>query len=182
MLSVSLFDNELLWALALVIGFSVVTVALGEIITRSRRSDQPVASPMTLVSNLVLPTLALLVFLVKVLGQDQANSSVRLVETLFWLFVINAVLSALNALLFAGAREGTWQSRTPKLFIDLVRAIIVLILGAIMLSTVWNLNLGHLFAALGVGSIVLGLALQDPLGNLFSGLVLLFERPLRVGD
>ena len=58
----------------------------------------------------------------------------------------------------------------------------MLILGAIMLSTVWNLNLGHLIAALGVGSIVLGLALQDPLGNLFSGLVLLFERPLTVGD
>ena len=178
----SVFDNQLVWALALVIGFPAVTVALGEIIMRLRRGGRPVASPLALVRNLVLPTLALLVFLLKVLGQDQGNSSVRLVETLFWLFVINAVLSALNVLLFAGAEKGTWQSRTPKLFIDLVRAIIVLILGAIMLSTVWNLNLGHLIAALGVGSIVLGLALQDPLGNLFSGLVLLFERPLSVGD
>jgi small-conductance mechanosensitive channel len=182
MLSLYQFDSELAWALALVIGFPVITVALGEIIMRLRRGGRPVASPLALVRNLVLPTLALLIFLLKVLGQNQASSSVRLVETLFWLFVINAVLSALNVLLFASAQEGTWQSRTPKLFIDLVRAIIVLILGAIMLSTVWNLNLGHLIAALGVGSIVLGLALQDPLGNLFSGLVLLFERPLTVGD
>jgi small-conductance mechanosensitive channel len=182
MLSVYQFDNELTWALALVIGFPVVTVALGEIIMRLRRAGRPAASPLALLRNLVLPTLALLIFLLKVLGQDPANPSVRLVETLFWLFVINAVLSSLNVLLFADAQEGTWQSRTPKLFIDLVRVIIVLILGAVMLSTVWNLNLGHLIAALGVGSIVLGLALQDPLGNLFSGLVLLLERPLRVGD
>jgi small-conductance mechanosensitive channel len=182
MRGVSLFDNELFWALVLIIGFPVATVALGEIIMRLRRRGRPAASPLALVRNLVLPTLALLLFLLQVLGQDRTASSVRLVETLFWFFVINAVLSALNVLLFAGAREGTWQSRMPKLFIDLVRLIIVLILAAIMLSTVWNLDLGHLIAALGVGSIVLGLALQDPLGSLFSGLVLLFERPLKVGD
>jgi small-conductance mechanosensitive channel len=175
-------DNELFWALVLIIGFPIATVALGEIIMRLRRRGRPLASPLALVRNLVLPTLALLLFLLQVLGQNRTASLVRLVETLFWFFVINAVLSALNVLVFADAREGTWQSRMPKLFIDLVRAIIVLILGAIMLSTVWNLDLGHLIAALGVGSIVLGLALQDPLGNLFSGLVLLFERPLKVGD
>jgi len=182
MRGVSLVDHELFWALGLVIGFPAATVALGEITLRLRRAGSPLASPLALVRNLVLPTLALLVFLLQVLGQDRTASLVRLVETLFWLFVINAVLSALNALLFAGAKEGTWQSRMPKLFIDLVRAIIVLILAAVMLSTVWNLNLGRLLAALGIGSIVLGLALQDPLGNLFSGLVLLFERPLKVGD
>jgi Mechanosensitive ion channel/Cyclic nucleotide-binding domain len=35
---------------------------------------------------------------------------------------------------------------------------------------------------LGVTSIVVGLALQEPLGNLFSGLMLLMERPFEVGD
>ena len=31
-------------------------------------------------------------------------------------------------------------------------------------------------------SIVVGLALQEPLGNLFSGLMLLMERPFEVGE
>jgi len=141
MRGVSLFDNELFWALVLIIGFPVATAALGEIIMRLRRRGRSLAAPLALVRNLVLPTLALLLFLLQVLGQDRTASSVRLVETLFWFFVINAVLSALNVLLFAGAREGTWQSRMPKLFIDLVRVIIVLILAAIMLSTVWNWTL-----------------------------------------
>ena len=106
MRGVSLFDHELFWALGLVIGFPAATVALGEIMLRLRRAGSPLASPLALVRNLVLPTLALLVFLLQVLGQDRAASLVRLVETLFWLFVINTVLSALNVLLFAGAKEG----------------------------------------------------------------------------
>ena len=36
--------------------------------------------------------------------------------------------------------------------------------------------------ALGVTSIVFGLALQDPLGSVFTGIMLLFERPFSVGD
>ena len=48
--------------------------------------------------------------------------------------------------------------------------MIVLILAAVMLSTVWNLDLGHLIAALGVGSIVLGLALRNR--NLMKSIIL----------
>jgi hypothetical protein len=65
---VSLFDNELFWALVLIIGFPVATVALGEIIMRLRRRGRPLASPLALMRNLVLPTLALLLFLLQVLG------------------------------------------------------------------------------------------------------------------
>lgn len=56
MRSVSLFDNELFWALVLIVGFPVATVALGEIIMRLRRRGRTVASPLELVRNLVLPT------------------------------------------------------------------------------------------------------------------------------
>ena len=54
--------------------------------------------------------------------------------------------------------------------------------GAIVLSQVFEQDLGGLITALGVGSVVIGLALQDTLGNLFSGVALLFERPFQVGD
>ena len=46
----------------------------------------------------------------------------------------------------------------------------------------WDRELGGAIATLGVTSIVVGLALQEPLGNLFSGLVLLMERPFEVGE
>jgi hypothetical protein len=54
--------------------------------------------------------------------------------------------------------------------------------GALVFSFVWDKDLSGALAAVGVTSIVVGLALQEPLGNLFSGLMLLLERPFEVGD
>jgi len=51
-----------------------------------------------------------------------------------------------------------------------------------VLSSVWGADLGGFLTALGVGSLVLGLALQDSLGNIFSGVALLFEQPIGMGD
>jgi small-conductance mechanosensitive channel len=122
------------------------------------------------------------VLLVRVVGWERTETWVRLVETLAWLFVINTALSFLNAFMFASARPGTWQARMPRLFLDMARVLIVLICLAIVVSRVWGQDLGQLAAALGVGSLVLGLALQEPLGNLFSGIMLMMERPIGVGD
>ncbi len=46
----------------------------------------------------------------------------------------------------------------------------------------WSVDVGGLFAALGVGSIVIGLALQNAVGGIVSGLLLLSEQPFQVGD
>ena len=53
---------------------------------------------------------------------------------------------------------------------------------AMVYAFVWGREIGGAIATLGVTSIVVGLALQEPLGNLFSGLVLLMERPFEVGE
>ncbi len=52
----------------------------------------------------------------------------------------------------------------------------VLALGAVGIETG---SLGWFFGAAGVG---IGLGLQDVIGNFFSGLIMLVERPIRVGD
>ena len=46
-----------------------------------------------------------------------------------------------------------------------------------MLASVWNADLAGLVTALGVSSLVIGLALRDSLGSVMSGIALLFERP-----
>ncbi len=78
--------------------------------------------------------------------------------------------------------KASWRSRAPKLFQDLIRLLLVAIGAAIVLSVVWRQDLGGLIAALGVGSIVLGLALQETLGNLMAGIALFFEKPFSAGD
>ncbi|MBF4600196.1 mechanosensitive ion channel [Frigoribacterium sp. VKM Ac-1396] len=51
-----------------------------------------------------------------------------------------------------------------------------------LFSVVWGTDVAGLFTALGVTSIVLGLALQGAIGSIVSGLLLLFEQPFRLGD
>jgi small-conductance mechanosensitive channel len=137
---------------------------------------------LRVVRNLLVPALAAYVLLAYVAEFDRRSYPVRVVLTLAWIFGLHAALSFLNVALFAAAHSGSWRARVPNLARDLVRLLLVLVGAALVLSTVWGANLGALVTALGVGSVVLGLALQDPLGNLYSGVILLFEQPFTVGD
>jgi small-conductance mechanosensitive channel len=171
-----------IWAVAVAIGFPAVSVTLAEFVLRFRRNGHALARPLEAVRHLILPTVAALVLLTRVIGWNSATTAVKLLETVLWVFVIHAALSFLNAVLFAHAREGTWQAKMPTLFIEMSRGIIVIVCLAIVISVVWGQDLGKVVTALGVGSLVLGLALQEPLGNLFSGIVLMLEQPIGIGD
>ena len=182
--------NELLnhvqeqWALALglVVGFPVLLVALNELAFALARAGHPVAASVRFVRTWVVPLVALTLFLRWVVLLPETSLVVRLTETLCLATVIVAIMGGINNLVFESARQGTWQSKIPGLLRDLLRLVLVAIGLAMVYSFVWGQPLGGAIAALGVTSIVVGLALQEPLGNLFSGLVLLMERPFEVGE
>jgi small-conductance mechanosensitive channel len=177
-----LHTDWFIWGIGLILGFQILVVVLGEAIYRADREGRPLASIFRAIRNGVLPFLIFYVFLSKIVGLEAESATMRSVATLFWISVIYAVLLFVNVLLFEQAAAGTWRSRAPKLFQDLLRVLLVVIGAAIVLSVVWRRDLGGLVAALGVGSIVLGLALQETLGNLMSGIAMLFERPFSIGD
>ena len=174
--------EQFIWMLVVVIGFPLLMIVLGEINLRLRKAKQPLFTPLSNLRNLVLPSLALFVIMVRVIGLARETIGVRLAETLLWIALIYTALSLLNVILFEDAPEGTWQANTPKLFRDLSRFFLILIGTAIVLSTVWGTDLAGVVTAFGVGSLVIGLALQSNLSNIFSGIVLLFEKPFKLGD
>ena len=171
-----------MWALALVLAFPAALLALNELAFELVRGGRPIARSVRFVRTWVLPAFVLVVFLRKVLELPGSDLWVRLAMTLFWVCVVLAVLAVINTIVFEQASHGSWQSRVPKLLRDLVRLLLVATAGALVFSFVWGRELSGALAALGVTSIVVGLALQEPLGNLFSGLMLLMERPFEVGD
>jgi len=179
-------DHLLNWALSLAIGFPVVELILGEVIHALKQQGNPLASTLRIVRNLFIPTLVLLLFLTHILQLNPDGQTVKFVETLFWICTLHACLSLVNVVVFAetesNSETNTWQSRVPKLFRDLARFFLVMVGTTIVLSATWEIDLAGLVTALGVGSIVLGLALQDTLGSIVSGIALLFERPFNVGD
>ena len=172
----------LIWAIALVLCFPLTAIGLGELIHRLQRRNHPLVGTLSLVRNPILPVLVGLLFMQHVLQLDPDGWLVKSVQTLLWICTIHTALSLLNALLFEQAERDTWRSRVPKLLIDLARLMAILVGTAIVLATVWRADLAGLVTTLGVSSIVIGLALQDTLGSVTSGIALLFERPFSVGD
>jgi small-conductance mechanosensitive channel/CRP-like cAMP-binding protein len=72
--------------------------------------------------------------------------------------------------------------REAKLLQDLLAGVIYLAAVFAIISYVFDLPIRGLLATSGVVAIILGLALQSTLGDVFSGIVLSFSRPYRPGD
>src|SRR4030095_1207261 len=171
-----------IFALGLVVGFPVLLVALNELGFALARAGHPVATSVRFVRTWVVPLVALTFFLRWVVLLPETSLVVRLAETLCLATAIVAIMGFVNNLVFESARRGTWQRKVPRLLRDLLRLLLAAIGLAMVYSFVWGREIEGAIAALGVTSIVVGLALQEPLGNLFSGLVLLMERPFEVGE
>jgi small-conductance mechanosensitive channel len=58
----------------------------------------------------------------------------------------------------------------------------VIVLAAMLVLRLYGLDATALVAVLGIGTVAIGLALQDVLKNLFAGVFLLLEQPFRIGD
>jgi len=70
---------------------------------------------------------------------------------------------------------------SQTLVLTLMRVVIFGSAVLIILDTA-GISITPLLASLGIGSLAVALALQDTLGNLFSGIYLLIDKPIRVGD
>ncbi len=85
--------------------------------------------------------------------------------------------------------EETWQERTAssldKGLLPLLRKAIkasVVILGVLIILGKWEVQIGPLLGALGIGGLAVALALNSSLSNIFSGIQLILDRSVNVGD
>jgi len=53
----------------------------------------------------------------------------------------------------------------PTIFIDVARFVLIALGLAVIFSYIWGANVGGLFTALGISTVVLGLALQNSVGR-----------------
>jgi small-conductance mechanosensitive channel len=170
------------WAIAVAVGFPIALVMLTELQNALRRRNSFLVGPIHLLRTYILPLGALLLLLVGAMQVSGETTPVRIVSTVFFVVVLVLLLSGLNATVFQGAPEGTWRKRIPTIFLDVARFALIAIGVALILAYIWGANVGGLFTALGISSIVLGLALQNSVGQIISGLLVLFEQPFQIGD
>ena len=169
-------------ALAVAIGLPVTLIVLTEVSTALERRGSRAYRLVLLLRNYVAPVGALLLLLGQSHYVNVDLTWTQVTATVFGFLIILVLLNGLNFALFVTAKEGTWRSKIPSIFVDIVRILLILVSLAVLFSVVWRADVGGLFAALGVGSIVIGLSLQNAVGSVVSGLLLLFEQPFQLGD
>lgn len=102
-------------------------------------------------------------------------------------------IAAVIALWMAIVRAGTYividwflrakrEMNIPTITRDFALAICYIIIAMIVLKNKTNINLGSLLTTSAILTAVIGFAMQDTLGNLFSGLALQMEHPYQIGD
>jgi small-conductance mechanosensitive channel len=109
------------------------------------------------------------------------NVAIMVVATFFVLKIINGFLGYL----FKDAHlksEGSEHRRKQTRGILLILQVIVWLCGVLFLVDNLGYDITTLIAGLGIGGIAIALAAQTILGDLFSYLVIFFDKPFEIGD
>ena len=170
------------WSVIIAFGLPTILVVLTELQQSLKRRGSFLARPVGLLRTFIVPLGALLLMMFKTTTISVETTGVRLLATTFGILVLIMVLSGVSATVFENAPAGSWRRRMPSIFIDVARFGIIAVGVAMIFAYVWGANVGGLFTALGISSIVLGLTLQNSVGQIISGLLLLFEQPFQLGD
>ncbi|MBW0011636.1 mechanosensitive ion channel family protein [Mycobacterium sp.] len=170
------------WAVGIAIGFPVGLILLTELHQTLVRHNSRLTHQIGLLRNYLLPLATLLLLLVKAWEVPAGAVGVRTLTTVLGLLVLVVLLSGVNATVFEAAPEESWRKRLPAIFLDVFRFSLIGVGLTLMLSYIWGVRVGGLFTALGITSVVIGLMLQNSVGQVVSGLFMLFEQPFRIND
>jgi len=169
-------------ALIVSIGLPLVLIGLTEMHNALARRGSRAAPIVVMVRNYLVPVAAVLVLITQPGAWQGQGTWPKVIATIFGLLVILVVINAINHLVFHRGEKGSWRDRFPTIFSDLIRFVLIVVGIALLFWWVWDADVAGVFAALGVTSIIVGLALQGAVGSIVSGLFLIFEAPFELGD
>jgi len=106
----------------------------------------------------------------------------RILKIVLWMSLIVSIVRFVNQLIFSTA----FRSRSHEVS-SLLRNIFSIIIFIVSFFVIFNsqypgVDLAALFTTSTILGVIIGLALQDTLGNLFSGLAIQADQPFQIGD
>lgn len=105
----------------------------------------------------------------------------KTIDFFFWFFVLASCGRSLVLLAVDVVFGKRTQRAAPRIFRDLTQAVVYVIVLMLTLRAV-GVEPGSLLTTSALLTAVVGLALQDTLGNLVSGLALQMQQPFQIGD
>jgi small-conductance mechanosensitive channel len=179
---------QLWWPAVAFVGVSIGALLLRAAFTRALRRWLGPASVEVFLGTIRLPSilwcfvlgLFVAIELVEMPPRlaSQLHTALEAAIILTATFTVAGVLGSLAAA--AGERRALGIGMT-----GLVRAAVrgtILLIGMLVTLDALGVQITPLLTALGVGGLAVALALQDSLSNLFAGVHLLADKPIRVGD
>jgi MscS family membrane protein len=82
----------------------------------------------------------------------------------------------------AREKEGETVARELLLLADKSTRILLLIVGLVVVLDHFAIDIKSILVTLGIGSLAIGLALQETLANMFGGFTIMLDRRFRIGD
>lgn len=125
----------------------------------------------------VLLLLGVLILLLEEVVVDSLARSMPAIALLF----LYASISRSAFLLVVSILARVFQLQFQKIFLDVVMALVYVAIGFAALS-IAEVKPGDIFAGSAVLTVVMGLALQSTLGNIFAGLAIQLHQPFDIGD
>jgi small-conductance mechanosensitive channel/CRP-like cAMP-binding protein len=121
---------------------------------------------------------------VRLTGMPSAyRSLLLLISIAFWISLTFIVVRLLGEAIFGFIFQKRKGYEAPSLVRDLFSLVAYVILFALIFKQFFpEIPLGALFTTSAVFGVIIGLALQETLGNLFAGLSLHADKPFQVGD
>lgn len=179
-------DAAIKVAVFTLIGFALDLLVYRIWIARAKTTKHQVAGALARGVHW-LPTLAALILGIRlaVPALDLTPSALRFISTSVQVLAILIVTA--KAALLAGRLVRLLTSRednplpSSTIFVNLARAL-VWVVGLLVLLAALDISIAPLIAALGVGGLAIGLALQPTLENLFGGIQVLLSRQVEPGD
>ncbi len=123
-----------------------------------------------------------LYLVLKMLGMSPETMGVRVLLAFGIMMAANTILQFLTLLLWEHLAKKQMELPIPRLVIDVLTFIVMATLAVVLLNTLFNVKLTAFLVTSTVLSAVIGLSLQDILGNVFAGLSLQLERPYDMED
>lgn len=138
-------------------------------------------------------TIIIFLFAIKIpLNELPLSESIEIILSRIILSVVVAIIGYLIYVLFDMVIGNAWKIFAKKTktnldesltsLIHTILKIILIILVFLYILDLWGIKIGPLLAGLGIAGIAIALALQPVLANIFSGISMILDKSLKVGD
>jgi small-conductance mechanosensitive channel len=113
------------------------------------------------------------------LPQNQINLITKVIDLLL-IFSITILIANLSTRIVKLYLQNKNLPETGLIFILL--QVFIYLIGILIMLSYFGISIMPIITTLGIGGLAIGLALKDTLSNIFSGLYILLEKNIKVGD